>query len=115
METRWLLKDSPHEVRFKNVGDKIHKEVHQFNELTSEKQSICKSIKHKINSILPSALVYLIGSQINGRHRVESDYDVLILWMATPSERKQLKEFNYGVEVDVRFSHSYSGHKVLIP
>lgn len=106
--TRWALKDSPYKVRFKKQGEKIHPEIKMYSDLSDESMQKCAQIKAVVHSVLPKAKVYLFGSRINGRWTDESDYDIIVLWMATPQERELLQSYNFGFEVDFCFSHSYN-------
>jgi len=106
--TRWALEDSPYKVQFKKVGEKIHSEVKYWFELTPLDVSRCLMIKQVVKQVLPKAKLYLFGSRINGRWTDESDYDIVVLWMATPKERETLQKYNYGFKVDMRFAHSYN-------
>lgn len=111
--TRWALKDCPHVIKFKPQGEKIHPEIKYWFELSAEDAARCLMIKSAVKSILPEAKIYLFGSRINGRWTEESDYDICVLWMATPKERETLKQHNFGFRVDFRFSHSFNVSKCV--
>lgn len=106
--TRWALNDSPYKVQLKKIGEKIHPEVKYWFELPPVDVARCLMIKQVVKQLLPNAKLYLFGSRINGRWTDESDYDIVVLWMATPQERELLQSYNFGFEVDFCFSHSYN-------
>lgn len=111
--TRWALNDSPVAVRFKKIGEKVHPEVKHWFELTQLDVVRCLMIKQVVKQLLPNAKLYLFGSRINGRWTEESDYDIVVLWMATPKERETLQGYNYGFKVDMRFAHSYNAKNAI--
>lgn len=111
--TRWALENSPYPVRFKKQGEKVHPEIKYLFELSTEDVTRCLIIKSIVKQLLPNARLFLFGSRINGRWTEESDYDIVVLWMATPKERETLQGYNYGFKVDMRFAHSYNAKNAI--
>lgn len=70
-------------------------------------------IKSLVLSILPEAKLYLFGSRINGRWREDSDYDIVIMYLANYTERELIKKHDFGFKVDFRFSNGHNTRKCI--
>lgn len=79
----------------------IHPIITKWEQFTAEDQMILSSIKKVIVSKIGDCNLYLYGSKVNGNWDENSDYD-LVIDKDIPFEiLMDLKEYNYGVKVDL--------------
>jgi len=78
----------------------IHPIITKWEQLTDEDQMILSSIKKVIVSKIGDCNLYLYGSRVNGNWDENSDYDLLIDKDISFEKLIDLRDYDYGVEID---------------
>lgn len=79
----------------------IHPIITKWEQLTPEDQKILSDIKKVIVSEIGDCNLYLYGSKVNGNWDENSDYDLLIDKDIPFETLVKLKNYNYGVDIDL--------------
>ena len=79
----------------------VHPIITRWEQFTAEDQIILSSIKKVIVSKIGDCNVYLYGSKVNGNWDDNSDYDLLIDKDITFETLLNLRDYDYGVEIDL--------------
>lgn len=81
----------------------IHPKITKWEQLTPEDQKILLDIKKVIVSKIGDCNLYLYGSRVNGNWDEDSDYDLVIDKHIPFETLIDLKEYNYGVKIDLNY------------
>ena len=79
----------------------IHPIITKWEQLATNDQKILSDIKKVIISKIGDCNLYLYGSKVNGNWDENSDYDLLIDKTIPFDTLIELREYDYGVEIDL--------------
>ena len=101
---RWKVEECPYPIKFKERKPIIHPEITNFVDLPDDQKKVILGIKNFIKSLFPESKLFLFGSRINGRWDDNSDYDIVVECTCEPEKIKKIKDYDFGVKVDLHFT-----------
>jgi len=102
---RWKAIDNPLGFVLRRGKPVIHPIVTTFEEFNDEQKRQLLHIKSIVVDKIGECELSVFGSQVKGNWDEESDYDIVVHKRPSSKDMDYLKKYNYGVPVDMGFSH----------
>ena len=102
---RWKAIDNPIGFVLKQGKPFIHPIITTFEEFNEDQKRQLLHIKSVVVERIGECEMSVFGSQVKGNWDEESDYDVVVHKSVGHKDREYLKKYDYGVPVDMGFSH----------
>ena len=99
---RWPFSEMPAPLKIQKPY--IHPEITGFNDLPKDQKSILYHVKSVITQKVGECQLSLFGSRIHGNWDDESDYDILIHKEIDKNLMVELRNLDYGAEVDLSYT-----------
>jgi predicted nucleotidyltransferase len=100
---RWGIKDEPNGERFIRNRPITKPIITCWDEFREEDKILLHKIKTVIQEEIGDCNIGLFGSRIKGYWRDESDYDIIVNKSIDDETNKKLREYNYGVLINISF------------
>lgn len=110
---RWSAFNNPFGFVPRTPKPIVHPVIKTFEEFNDKQKQDLLNIKEVIISKLGECNVYAYGSQVNGNWDEESDYDIIINNSPSEQDKIDLRKYNYGFEVDIKFTSFEPSSKTI--